>query len=136
MLCFAFQPIFAGLIQSYDRNKDGNPDEWLESIDDGRYRLIKDRNFDGSGDYAMVYDDKGTKEFEELDYNFDGIMDDFYYYSSGVLTRREVDTNYDKKIDIWVYLDEGVYIRKIQRDLDFDGVADLTTDYGSAAERE
>ena len=134
LLLFAFQPVFSGTIQSFDTNGDGAPDEWLETLDEKRYRLVKDRNFDGDADYAMVYDENGTKEYEELDYNFDGLMDDFYYYASGVLQRREIDTNYDENVDIWVHLDEGMYIKKILRDFDFDGEVDMIKDYDNSVE--
>ena len=134
LLLFTLQPIYSGTIRSFDRNEDGAPDEWLETLDENRYRLIKDRNFDGDADYAMVYDENGTREYEELDYNYDGMMDDFYYYSSGVLQRRELDTNYDEIVDLWVFLDEGVYIKKILRDLDYDGEADMIKNYDNTAE--
>ena len=56
-------------------------------------------------------------------------MDDFYYYKNGVLERHEIDTNFDLKPDIWVYIDEGVYIKKIERDKDYDGIPDIIKEY-------
>ena len=56
-------------------------------------------------------------------------MDDFYFYENGVLVRHEIDSNFDSLPDIWVYLDEGVYIKRIERDKDFDGTPDFVKQY-------
>jgi len=88
-----------------------------------------DRNGDGRTDYVVVYDKQGLKATEEFDFNYDGVMDDFLFYTDGVLVREEVDSNYDGKIDLWVYLDAGVYIKKYERDLNGDGIPDVTKVY-------
>ena len=67
---------------------------------------------------------------EALDFNFDGRMDDFYYYVGGVLDRREIDTDFNDDIDLWVYLFEGVYLSRVERDLDGDGKVDFVKEYG------
>ena len=99
---------------------EGKPTTWIEL----------DRNKDGRTDQAMLLDQKGLKIYEELDYNFDGEMDDFCYYAGGVLVREEIDTNFDGKIDIWVFLQKGIYIERYMRDTDFDGVIDIDKKYG------
>lgn len=99
--------------------------------------IESDRDGDGSVDYLVRVDDAGRKTYEELDFNYDSVMDDFYYYSAGVLLRREIDTNYDEEVDVWVYIHEGVYIERYERDLDFDGIVDQIKDFsagGSIAE--
>lgn len=101
----------------------------------GGSTLEVDRNEDGNIDYVIKLDENSRKTYEELDYNHDGTMDDFYYYSDGVLQRREIDTNYDGKIDVWVFLHEGVYIKRYERDTDFDGEVDLIKDF-DASEKE
>jgi len=93
--------------------------------------MLLDRNEDGIVDYAVQIDDRGEKVREAMDFNNDGLMDDFYFYSNGVLQRQEVDTNYDRRIDVWIYLRRGVYIEKWERDRDYDGVIDDRGVYGS-----
>jgi hypothetical protein len=113
-----------------DENGDGKIDQWIEDLGNERFKVSKDRDFDGRVDYALIYTVEGYKEYEEQDYNYDGEMDDFYFYSAGVLERRTLDTNYDGEADLWVFLDEGVYIWKIEQDTDFDGEIDYMKQYG------
>jgi hypothetical protein len=88
-----------------------------------------DRNKDGVIDCRIYFDARGRKEREEFDYDFDGVMDDFVYYSDGVPVREEIDSDSNGKIDIWVYFADGIYIRKYERDLDGDGIVDFVKDY-------
>jgi hypothetical protein len=112
-----------------DQNQDGSPDQWYE-VSDGRIlSLRQDRNYDGRVDYLVEYDRGGRKTREEMDFNFDGLMDDFYYFEKGELVRQEIDSNFDDRIDIWVFL-EGPYIRRYEMDKDFDGRVDVVKDYG------
>ena len=131
LLCVSL-PAWSGIVSKSDENRDGKIDQWIEDIGDKRFRVHSDLNYDGNVDYSMVYRDDGQKELEELDFNYDGVMDDFYIYVAGVLDRREVDTNYDGEIDLWVYLKEGVYIGKVERDTDFDGEIDYVKVYGAS----
>jgi hypothetical protein len=91
--------------------------------------LTADRDGDGLVDYAVQVDERGRKLREAMDYNLDGLMDDFYFYSNDVLQRQEVDSNFDQAIDIWIYMWRGVYVRKWERDTDHDGSVDITRDY-------
>ena len=99
---------------------------------DGRYASILelDRNEDGVVDQVVFLDSRGEKVHEELDYNFDGKMDDFCFYSGGVLIREEIDTNFDGHIDAWIYIKKGIYIERYERDTDHDGVIDRVKKYG------
>ena len=120
----ASSPAFAA-----DSNHDGKPDQWYE-VDGGQVlALSQDRNYDGQVDYLVEYDRQGLKTREEMDFNFDGRMDDFYYFEKGTLAREEIDSNFDQRIDIWVFL-EGPYIRRYEMDKDFDGRVDVIKDYG------
>jgi hypothetical protein len=129
-----FLPLFVYsiTINEIDENEDGIIDQWIEMINDNISKVILDRDFDGEPDYFILYDEDANKIEEALDYNFDGEMDDFYYYENDVMIRREIDSNYDGFVDIYVYLYEGVYIKKIERDTDYDGEIDFIKDYGSA----
>ena len=113
-----------------DTNGDGRPDQWISVDEEGITIVENDRNYDGSIDYTLELDESGQKKREEMDFNYDGSMDDFSYYKNGVLVRREIDSNYDTAIDIWVYIHEGVYIKKYKRDIDFDGKVDVMRNFG------
>jgi hypothetical protein len=89
-----------------------------------------DRNGDGKVDYRVYYDRSGRVSREELDFDFDGTMDTFYYYAGGVLQRQEIDTNGDGKIDLWVYVVDGQYIQRYERDTNGDGKPDLVKSFG------
>jgi hypothetical protein len=120
----AYSPAYA-----LDSNRDGKPDQWYE-VTDGQVRgLSQDRNYDGRVDYLVEYDREGRKVREEMDFNFDGRMDDFYYFENGALIRQEIDSNFDQRIDVWVFL-EGPYIHRYEMDRDFDGRVDVVKDYG------
>ncbi len=101
-----------------------------DTLPDNAVIIETDRNSDGEIDYLLIVDDKNLKITEKLDFNYDGAMDDFYYYSNGVIKRREIDSNYDGNVDIWVYIVEGVYIEKYERDSDFDGIVDIVKNFG------
>jgi hypothetical protein len=89
-----------------------------------------DRDGDNVIDYRATYDDTGKVLREELDYNFDGKMDTFYYYKEGVLQRVEIDSKFCGKVDIWVYLLDGKYVQRYERDTTGDGKADFVRDFG------
>jgi len=91
-----------------------------------------DRNGDGKVDYRVVYDAKGKVLREEMDYNYDGVMDTFYYYADGVLSRVEIDSKNNGKIDIWVYLLEGKYIQRYERDTTGSGKPDVVRVFGGS----
>lgn len=93
-------------------------------------KLEFDRNKDGKIDSLMILDEKGKKLYEELDYNFDGRMDDLCFYINGVLQREWIDTNFDGRIDLWVYLKNGVYVDRYEKDTDYDGVVDKVKLFG------
>lgn len=89
-----------------------------------------DTNGDGRVDYALELNDEGRKQTEAMDFNFDGLMDDFYYYRNGVLWREELDTNFDREIDLWIFMHDGVRVAGYDRDTDFDGTIDIRRRYG------
>jgi hypothetical protein len=89
-----------------------------------------DRNGDGVMDYRVVYDRSGMVSEEDMDYNYDGKMDTFYYYARGILQREEIDTNNDGKVDIWVTILDGTYVQRYEQDTDGDGTPDRVRDFG------
>ena len=88
-----------------------------------------DENNDDKIDHALLFDENGYKVFEVMDFDYNGHMDDFYFFVNGVLVRQEIDQNGDQKIDLWVYITEGVYIEGYERDGDYDGRIDVVKLY-------
>lgn len=118
--------------QSVERTDEENGEAPLE-LDVTAYEtgwLTGDTNEDGTLDYALRLDEGNEKRYEAMDFNFDGRMDDFYYYQRGVLVREEIDTNFDGAVDLWIYMHEGVYVRSYERDSDYDGEIDLVKEFG------
>lgn len=110
--------------------KDPNYPLPMESEEYGEDWIWADTNEDGQDDYAFRLTEQGDLWYEVMDFNADGVMDNFYYRERGVLVQQEIDTNYDGTIDLWVYMEDGVHVRGYQRDTDFDGTIDLEKDYG------
>ena len=92
--------------------------------------LEMDRNDDGRVDYALYNDAAGQLAREELDFNFDGKMDDVRYYRAGVAVREEIDSDFDGRTDIWVHILNGEYIERYERDTDGDGEPDIVKSFG------
>jgi hypothetical protein len=89
-----------------------------------------DRDGDGKNDFRVIYDARGRAAEEDMDFNFDGIYDTFYYYTAGVLQRVEIDSKGAGKIDIRVTLMDGTYVKRTERDADGDGKFEIVKDYG------
>jgi hypothetical protein len=120
--------LYASPAVGVDSNDDGAADQWYE-VSDGRIQKVSlDRDYDSLIDYNVEYDLQHRKLYEEMDFNHDGTMDDFYFFDQGKLVREEIDSNFDGAVDIWVYMD-GVYILRYEMDSDFDGKIDLTKNY-------
>ncbi len=106
------------LVDSFNAIEEGLPNEPYDSNGDGKVDLLEKQ------------DEDGKKIMEMIDFNHDGLMDDFYYFTDGIITLRKIDSNFDKKIDVWVYIKEGKYIEKYERDLDYDGNVDQVKVFG------
>lgn len=102
--------------------------KWFQREGDS-LRIFTDRNDDGEADYIILIDEAGLTIYEEMDFNFDGKMDDFLYYVDGLLVREEIDSNYDDKIDLWLHILDGKFLERIEKDADFDGVVDEVEDF-------
>lgn len=126
-------PVVAGTAEHPD-TRPLNSDQFFDPADYDAAWLTLDRDEDGVIDYAVRVDEMGKKLQEALDFNYDGWMDDFYFYSNDVLQREEIDSNFDRQIDIWVFLYRGVWIQMWERDTDFDGVIDARRDYDEKTE--
>jgi hypothetical protein len=88
-----------------------------------------DVDFDGRPDWTDHYKD-GQRVFAELDSNFDGRADTFFYYLAADgggkprLDRKERDTDADGKVDLWERFDADGNVTRTARDTDGDGRMD------------
>lgn len=143
--------------QQIDINGDGQPDvfNFFKPRSDGPRTLTRkdvDLNWDGHVDVRTWFNPDGTIEKEEMDGDFDhvvdwvdhyqggkrvlsevdtdynGAYDLFKIYEGGKVRRRERDSNGDGRIDYWEYLDEQGVVQKVGRDVDGDGVMDVRED--------
>ncbi len=89
-----------------------------------------DTSGDGKIDYILIESADGKKLFEIMDYDRNGVMDDFCIYDKGVLVRRIIDSNSDGMLDVWIYIKDGSYIKESQRDSNFDGSIDVIKQFG------
>jgi hypothetical protein len=143
-------------IQELDFNTDGTPDVYNHFRERSNSRLLVkkevDLNWDGKLDIRTFFDDSGTIMKEEMDGDFDGMVewvdhyqggirvmseidtdidgtfDLFRFYENEKVRRKEQDTNSDGSIDFWQYLDEEGNVTKTGRDLDGDGIMDERKD--------
>ncbi|RKX88529.1 MAG: hypothetical protein DRP58_00220 [Spirochaetes bacterium] len=133
--CILLLFLFSGNLFSLERNikvidiisdlADNMEDTFVEEYDS---------NNDGSVDYLVRTNLDGDKVLELMDFNHDGTMDDFYFYTEGIIVRREVDSNFDFSIDIWVYIKDGSLIEKYEQDMDFNGDIDKVKIFGGEEE--
>ena len=147
-----------GLVaQKIDLNGDGSADvtNYFRERSDAPRLLVRkemDLNWDGKIDVRTWFEPDGSIEKEEMDGDFDGVVDwvDHYQggrrvtseidtnsdgqydlfktYEQGRVRRKERDTNADNKIDFWEYLDDAGNVVKTCRDIDGDGVMDVRED--------
>lgn len=128
IICFFTLPVFSDTFGN-DTNSDGKDDSWLKR-EDGKKIFLSDQNHDGEVDSKVIFDTRDRKIREEYDHNYDGAMDTFYFYTSGIFVRQEIDSNYDGKTDIWIFMYKGRYIKRYEVDTDFDGKVDKIKNFG------
>ena len=118
--------------QAVERIDDGDSEfDPIFSIDEyGADWIAGDTDNDGVTDYVLKLDEFSQKRYEAMDFNRDGLMDDFYIYNGGVLASEQLDTNFDGAIDLWIYMHDGVRVRGYERDTDYDGTVDLVKEFG------
>jgi hypothetical protein len=83
-----------------------------------------DTNFDGLKDDFRWYSEKGEATREEADTNYDGKIDTWLTFSKGRLAEERIDHNHDGNADEWKYYSEGKLTRA-KRDTNYDGRADI-----------
>jgi antitoxin component YwqK of YwqJK toxin-antitoxin module len=124
-----------GLAQKdIDANKDGRVDR--REYFDAQSRLTKSEEAaDGSASFNFVwfYDDAGNPVRAEKDGNGDGRPDIWYYYNDGRLTSVREDTRGDGSPDVWEEYDASETMIRQSRDLNADGIPDVTKEFKKPA---
>jgi len=104
-------------------------EEELDLNGDGRVEIVKwydgstlarqDMDFtnDGRMDVFSYYDAGGVLTREDMDGDYDGVVDWIDHYEGGVLARSEADTDYDGKVNVIFYYQGGVVTRKERFDV-------------------
>jgi hypothetical protein len=126
--CLAFTLVCAS-VSALDAKADGQSPQPPAKPATETVMTETDGNGDGRIDYVVYFLRNGHKEHEEFDFNKDSVMDDFIYYTEGIMVREEIDSDFDGKIDIRIFIAEGKYIRRYERDMNGDGVADIVKDF-------
>ncbi|MBB6480857.1 hypothetical protein [Spirochaeta isovalerica] len=131
LLFFLSTPLVCQAVSAYDTNDDGEADKWIEDFADGHMKITVDSDYNGVVDRVIRFDSEGRTDYEEYDFDLDGLIDTYYFYGEEGLERQEIDSNGDGKIDIWVHLYKGMFMKSYERDTDFDGIVDQKKEYGS-----
>ena len=91
-----------------DYDKDGVLDEKWTYTDSRLTRVEADRNFDGKMDDVYYYDHLGVIDYVESDDDFDGVFETKYQYRHGNPTHQESDLDGDGKIDYRATFQHGI----------------------------
>jgi hypothetical protein len=93
---------------------------------DGR-RVLRcrevDTNLDGAKDVVRTYDEAGNAALEQSDSDYDGKIDTWVEFSSGIVVRAQFDRDRDGKPDEWKMYSGG-HLARVQRDTSRDGKVD------------
>jgi hypothetical protein len=122
------------IMQEIDLDANGRADVvnvYREREANGRVHVQKkvDLNLDGKMDIVSSFDDDGSLKMERIDSDFDGVFDWTDHYKDGVRVMAEMDTNFDGRSDIWFYYAVGPdgrpRIDRKERDTNGDGQIDF-----------
>jgi len=82
-----------------------------------------DLNFDRKLDIFVYFDETGAIKRDDLDLDYDGVIDIISYYAAGKVVKQELDTNSNGVVDRVRFLDEGIPTR-VEGDTDGNGQVD------------
>lgn len=113
------------LRKEIDLNRDGSIDLWTHYAENGNIEKEEmDSDFDGVVDWVDHYQG-GKRVMSEIDTQNSGRFDLFKYYEGGKIHRKERDTTGDGVVDLWEYFDQNGTVIKVGRDIDNDGQMDV-----------
>ena len=87
-----------------------------------------DLNQDGKENLRTYFDDKRNITKEEIDGDFDGVVDIIDYYTNNTRTESQIDTNTDRILDVFRFYDQGHLVREAI-DFNYDQTIDTTYIY-------
>ena len=93
-----------------------------------------DLNQDGKQDLRTYYDNKGSITREEIDGDFDGLVDIIDYYTNNVRTESQIDTNSDNTFDVFRFYEQEK-LKREDLDINYDNKIDLTYTYDNDGKR-
>ena len=116
--------------QEIDINGDGKPDQFIYTTKEGQIRYAQhDFNFDQVLDMTEFYDEAGNHISDEIDLDYDGIVDLIVTYQNGLPIRKEYSIDFEgNRHGVQLFDSEGNRTM-IYRDTDRDGKADLLEYY-------
>lgn len=76
-----------------------------------------DMNADGIKDVVRYYSEEGAALREESDRNFDGTIDSTLVFQDGRIVRQELDENGDGRIDVKMFFDDDGRPLRTERDM-------------------
>ena len=135
-----------------DSDGDGRPDEYWIFRNGILIQQARDRNYDGQLDAWDHYNSNSQRLISTADDNFDGKIDMWWYYTNGILASSSQDTDFNSTPDVTYFYQHELCIRgdwtpngtnivtlrqsfrngvitTEQRDTNWDGSFDVTTDY-------
>ena len=111
-----------------DLDGDGRPE--IRHVYKGSTKVCSEFDPDRNGtiDSRRFYGANGEPEYDQVDSDHDGKIDELAFYENGQLVRKEMDMNWDSRIDTWMWCD-GDVVSKLERDTSSDGAADSWEEY-------
>jgi hypothetical protein len=131
-----FEEITNQVRSSVDKDQNGRPDIWTyrETEDSPITVRALDLNQDGKQDMRTYFDSNGNITREEIDGDFDGLVDIIDYYTNNVRTESQIDTNSDKTFDVFRFYEEDI-LRREDLDINYDNKIDLSYNYDTDGKR-
>ena len=116
--------------QEIDINGDGKADQFIYTTKEGQIRYAQhDFNFDQVLDMTEFYDESGNHTSDEIDLDYDGIVDLIVTYQNGLPIRKEYSIDFEgNRHGVQLFDSEGNRTM-VYRDTDRDGKADLVEYY-------
>jgi hypothetical protein len=132
----SFVEISDKISTTVDKDKNGRPDIWSyrETEDSPISIRALDLNQDGKQDLRTYYDNNGSITREEIDGDFDGIVDIIDYYTNNQRTESQIDTNSDSTFDVFRFYDQDT-LKREELDINYDNQIDLTYNYDNDGNR-
>jgi antitoxin component YwqK of YwqJK toxin-antitoxin module len=132
-----FEEITDKVVNTIDRDGNGKVDIWNFQSSEGGPIVIKalDLNQDGKEDLRTYFDNNGNITKEEIDGDFDGVVDMIDYYTNNNRTESQIDTNTDRIFDVFRFYENGKLVREAI-DFNYDQTIDSTFTYDAEGNKK